>query len=269
MALTTDGFLWRSHDRELQTDSVGISALNDLLSDGRSRAVLDNLVAFRTSPSRSTYPWPDSHDWYFPPDVPLYHSNGSISVVDCGAFDGDTLKEYLKRFGGRISEYLAIEANPRNAQALTAWINDNAWAEYGEETSIRVANVAVSNRRGEFFLSDRDNTSSKLIDPDVALQEHPSGYFKVAAAPIDEIAAGSNWTHIKLDVEGAEFEAIMGAASIIRTQRPALAISVYHRPQDLWKLPLLVDSYVPGGYELYLRLEGHWGLETMCYAVPR
>ncbi len=119
------------------------------------------------------------------------------------------------------------------------------------------------------MLSDRGASSTQLVDESDTPPDTTVKSFKVVAAPIDDITDGVAYTHIKMDIEGAEHEALSGAATTIREQHPALAISVYHCPDDLWRLPLLVDSIAPGVYDYYLRLEGHWGLETVCYAVPR
>jgi hypothetical protein len=72
---------------------------------------------------------------------------------------------------------------------------------------------------------------------------------------------------MKFDIEGGEAAAVRGASGVIRRSRPALAIAVYHRPDDLWQLPRLVDDLVPGS-RFYLRLHGHHGFELVLYVVP-
>jgi hypothetical protein len=84
---------------------------------------------------------------------------------------------------------------------------------------------------------------------------------------LDEHMAGQRVTFIALDIEGGELAAIQGAKGIIAEQKPKLAISVYHRPEDIWEIPLLVKEYNPG-YKFYLR---HYHLldmlETVMYAL--
>jgi hypothetical protein len=70
-----------------------------------------------------------------------------------------------------------------------------------------------------------------------------------------------------MDIEGAEPNALRGAAGIIRAQRPKLAICVYHDFRHLWEIPLYVKSLNPG-YKLYLRHHTPLEYETVCYAVP-
>ena len=54
---------------------------------------------------------------------------------------------------------------------------------------------------------------------------------------------------------------------MIRRVRPVLAVSVYHRPDDLWRLPPYLKSLGPG-YRLFLRTQGEDGMDVICYAVP-
>ncbi len=265
----TDGLRWRSSDRGRHLDQGGITLLQELLKDKKSYEVLDKLIAFRSSPTRLTYPWPDTHSFYFPPDVPLYPTVGAISVIDCGAYDGDSLRAYLEHFGERINHYLAIEANPKAAKMLSQWVEESEVAVLNKGTKIVVSNVAVSDHVGDILLSDQGTASSQYLGSAAEAITLGEAYFTVVTAPIDDLAWDADWTLIKMDIEGAEYEALLGARNLIANQRPALAICVYHRPDDLWRLPLLVDSLAPKAYNFYLRLEGHWGSETVCYAVPK
>ncbi|HPE80842.1 MAG TPA: hypothetical protein PKZ35_12640 [Gammaproteobacteria bacterium] len=50
--------------------------------------------------------------------------------------------------------------------------------------------------------------------------------------------------------------------------QPLLAICVYHKPEDLWELPLLISEINPN-YDMHLRVHSHMGLSTVLYCVPR
>ena len=75
-------------------------------------------------------------------------------------------------------------------------------------------------------------------------------------------------TYIKMDIEGAEPDALRGATEMIRRHKPVLAICVYHRSEHLWEIPNQIRALDPD-YSLYLRryLEECW--EMVCYAVPK
>ena len=73
-------------------------------------------------------------------------------------------------------------------------------------------------------------------------------------------------TFIKMDIEGAELEALKGSREIIQRYRPRLAISAYHKKEDLVELPLYIKELVPE-YKLYIRHYSNAGVETVLYAV--
>jgi hypothetical protein len=72
-------------------------------------------------------------------------------------------------------------------------------------------------------------------------------------------------TFIKMDIEGGEYNALVGAREIIREQKPKLAISVYHRDDDLIKIPLLIHEMLPE-YRFYLRHHTPFNVDTVLYA---
>ena len=73
-------------------------------------------------------------------------------------------------------------------------------------------------------------------------------------------------TFIKMDIEGAEKEAILGAENIIRIQKPKMAVSIYHKREDIWELPKLLLEMNPE-YRFYLRHYSFRDAETVLYAV--
>jgi len=72
---------------------------------------------------------------------------------------------------------------------------------------------------------------------------------------------------IKLDIEGYEFEALMGAKNLIQQQKPMLAISIYHRKEDIIEIPILLKSLTPE-YTLYLESYSSSSIDTVLYAIP-
>jgi hypothetical protein len=76
---------------------------------------------------------------------------------------------------------------------------------------------------------------------------------------------GLEASYVKYDTEGFEREAISGTTAAV-SAGASLAISVYHKPRDLWEIPLLVSSMRPG-FKLYLREHGPDGIDTVLYAL--
>ncbi len=63
-------------------------------------------------------------------------------------------------------------------------------------------------------------------------------------------------TLIKMDIEGAEQEALLGCKRHIQEESPKLLISVYHNNEDIWKIPRMVDE-MKQDYHFYLRSNGN------------
>lgn len=72
-------------------------------------------------------------------------------------------------------------------------------------------------------------------------------------------------TFIKMDIEGSEIPALNGAKNIILRDKPKLAICIYHKPDDLWKIPLMLKDWVPE-YRMHLRHYGRRYYGTVLYA---
>ena len=85
---------------------------------------------------------------------------------------------------------------------------------------------------------------------------------------LDEILFGFHPNYIKFDVEGFEEEALCGMKKTILDNRPMLAVSVYHRPEDIFSLPLLLSSWnYPADF--YLRMHMEHTFDTVLYVIPQ
>jgi len=189
---------------------------------------------------------------YFPVDV--FRASPDEVFVDCGAFTGDTIEAFIGARGGRFESIVAIEPDAVNCRELRARIDD--WGRSGIGP-IRVEPVAAGSRRGRLRFETTGTAGSSV----------GSGVDTVEVVPLDEILAGDEATYIKFDVEGAEHDALLGASATIRAWMPVLAVCLYHKPADLWDLPLLIRSLGPE-YRMYLRRYSDERWESVCYAVP-
>ena len=89
----------------------------------------------------------------------------------------------------------------------------------------------------------------------------------IPALPIDEVIDLSDRvTMIKMDIEGSELEALKGAKETIQRDKPKLAICIYHKPEDMWEIPLYIKELVPE-YRLYIRHHTAAQADTVLYAV--
>ncbi len=196
---------------------------------------------------------PSAPDQYFPADIVTLASDEV--VVDGGAFDGDTLLDFLQRSGAQFCAYHAFEPDPANAGRLGQRIRAMP-ASVRERISVHP--VALHSCETELSFDGHGGQTSRLVT---------GGTLRVQGKALDQILAGRRVTFLKLDVEGAESEALKGAERILTEQRPIVAACVYHGPDDLWKIPLQLHASMPKS-RLFLRQHGFDGWETVCYAVP-
>ena len=75
-------------------------------------------------------------------------------------------------------------------------------------------------------------------------------------------------TMVKMDIEGAEYDALLGMKGTLRFH-PILMVSMYHKVEDLFRLQLLIEKMCPGVYHYYIRHYSPTIIETVLYAVPK
>jgi FkbM family methyltransferase len=195
---------------------------------------------------------PVSHPIYFPFD--LCKLRDDEVFVDCGAFDGDTLRSFFSESREAFHKVVAFEPDPVNFVRLRQYVE----ALPGRmRDSIRIRQAAVGARSGVVSFS-----ATGAEDAAVG-----SGEAEVECDSLDEALEGCAPTYIKMDIEGAELDALAGARTTIREHAPVLAVCSYHRQDHLWRIPLLIHECHPG-YRFFLRphLREVWDL--VCYAVP-
>jgi FkbM family methyltransferase len=226
----------------------------ELLSDEPSRHELCDQIQWRYWLEPEYLPRPeDAGELYFPDDLIL--PNDEEAFVDCGAFDGDSIRSFLRR-GHSFSHIYALEPDARNRSALQASI-----AQFPSGLSERVSVCS-------YAVSDQDGTLSFAATSDVASKVSSSGDgTTLECSKLDSLAWSTAPTYIKMDIEGSEPQALTGGAQLLHRETPVLAICLYHRAEHLWQIPNLIHSIEPS-YALFLRRYAEDCWEQVCYAVP-
>lgn len=238
-----------------EADLVG--AAMELWEDAASRAEYLAQVRLRIAADFDGLAHPVAHPQYFPPD--LYAWRPDESIVDGGAFDGDTIRTIRRLHDSQFSSILALEPDPVNFAALVASA-DTLPPALRQRVDCR--QVALSDRRGTLYVEATGTLSS------AAGAESAPDRVAVAAERLDDLVEGRRVTFIKLDIEGAEIAALHGARRTIAADAPVLAVCVYHLQNHLWRIPLLLRQW-RGDYALFLRPHNEEGWDLVCYAVPR
>lgn len=187
----------------------------------------------------------DNYDQYF--DV---FSPGADEIfVDAGCFRGESSVRFIKWCDGIYRHIYAFEPDAGNYR-------------YCKEVFAGEQRVILQNRG----LYDSEGTLSFSADGsgESRIMEDETGD-KIEETRLDHVLQGDPVTLIKMDIEGAEEKAILGAQETIRRHRPRLAISVYHKMTDILDLPMLLLDYVPE-YRFWLRHYTASLNDTVLYA---
>jgi FkbM family methyltransferase len=225
-----------------------------LWADDASRREYLAQLRFRILADFDGLPHPVKHPQYFPDDLFAYGPNELF--VDCGAYDGDTIKVLMARHGDAVSRVVALEPDPVNVATLTAYATTLDLPE-----GLDILPLAAAAERGRTYIETTGTASSALTGAATA------GATAIDCAPLDELLVDEAVTFIKMDIEGAEPEALQGARATIRNTRPVLAICVYHRQDHLWRLPLMMREMC-NDYRFFLRPHNEEGWDLVCYAIP-
>jgi FkbM family methyltransferase len=176
--------------------------------------------------------------------------SGDVSLLDGGAFDGDTIIS-ADKLNVKLRKVYAFEPDPINHLKLKANTH-----QYSFEIRTFQAGLSDENRMAYFNFTS--NTGSTLV-------ESPS-LANTQLLRFDSLAPENEVTHIKLDVEGSEAKALNGMKDAITKFNPKMAISIYHRPEDIFEIPKLVISL--GRYSKFsLRNYAYQSFETIFYAA--
>jgi FkbM family methyltransferase len=244
---------WLTSRAEYVPHEPRIAEAADIWSDDVSAELYRSILSFRLLWDTTVAPSPCVGPQYFPPDVVRF--GAPLRFVDCGAFTGDTLAD-VARLGMAVESVFAFEPDRAHYERLVA---------YSKEFS-RLTGAAVS--LWPCAVADKVGMMSFESDAGEAGRLHVGGSSQTLAVSLDEVLPSAGPTYIKMDIEGAELRALAGATAMIRRSRPRLAICAYHRPEDLWEIPLFVRD-LDLSYDLYLRAHGHDSFDVVMYAVPR
>lgn len=220
------------------------------LIDDESKDQFYKHLKVRVGYSFTELPLVTTDNQYFHPDI--IQLTESEIFLDCGAFTGDTLKDYLKFAKVPFRKYICLEPDPQNLIALNKTISSN------KIKNVEVFEIAVGDENAELKFEATGGGGAGLSE---------TGSISVECKRIDDFF-NEEITFIKLDIEGAEISALKGAYNIIQKYRPKLAVCIYHLPSDLWEIILYIKENFPF-YNLSVRTHQYDGLDFVLYAIPK
>jgi FkbM family methyltransferase len=191
------------------------------LADEASREAYWRMLAFRTSFSAHYLePFVYAIDrQYFEP----FLAELPVKVfVDGGSYDGATSHEFARRYPDYEQIHM-FEPNPK-APLLDAPLPERS----------TLHPFGLGAEAGTVYFDDSKGSASTIAE---------SGETRIDICPLDGLVSKADW--VKLDVEGAEIAALLGAEQLIRRCKPVLSVAIYHRQSDFWEVPRYVLSLNP------------------------
>lgn len=279
-------------------DPAKYDRVRALLSDERSKEIFDWLVGYRVAyalignGALDLCPPPIARDefWRLQRETEryrsgrYYHYEGSIVHSDAYVFNTIWLQEQYRVDG-------LCEPRPGDlvVDAGACWGETAVWFSrfIGPTGQVHAFEPAETNRRVIERVVEKNDLSSSVVPVPLGLwdkettltfsgagrmfRQSAGGGAEVPVTTLDRYVEKTGLDRvdfIKMDIEGAELPALAGAEKSIRQFRPDLAISVYHRAEDLTEVPIFLASLVPE-YRMYLRHYTPGPDESVLYATVR
>lgn len=171
------------------------------------------------------------------------------TIVDLGAYDGDTVREFTAATGGAYNKIIAFEPDSKNFRKLTEKTSHMA--------NVERYNIGAWDKKETLYFAKKGGRNSRTDENGVPVQ-----FDSVDNVVSDEV------TLLKMDIEGAEMKALDGAVKTIARCNPKLYICAYHRNEDMFALVLKINE-LSADYKIYFRQHPYvpaW--ESNLYAIP-
>ena len=199
-------------------------------------------------------------DQYFSISKFKYYSTNEV-FVDMGAYTGDTVEKFLNNNYGTFKKIYAFEPSIKQFKAMSIRIErlKKEWAI--DDDKISLLNLGLSNKIAKSNLYNNTSLFSNYIKND-----NLYGADNINLVTLDSFLCNKNYpiTFLKADIEGEELNMLKGAVETIKRYKPKMAISVYHRADDLLTIPKFIKGLVPD-YNLALRHHSIGFDETVLY----
>lgn len=219
----------------------------NLYEEDLSKTIIKNrLMFYKTGDCKYIDLTPIAVAEYFSED--FYHITDNEVYVDCGAYDGDSILSFIDYVDGRYDKIFGFEPDSISFEKL----NRNL-ASY---SNVNCLPYATGSENGEIQFESTGTLGSSSLNSKGEIVE---------VKRLDDLLSDEKITLIKIDVEGAELDTLKGLAEIIRTQKPKMAVCIYHLMDDIINIPEYLHELVPE-YSFKVRQHVDSILDTVLYA---
>jgi FkbM family methyltransferase len=212
--------------------------------------IVQNLLkcGFKTAQLVSTFNIYD--DQYF--CYPFFSPIDNEIYLDIGCFNGNSIADYIKSSHGRYKKILGFEPDTFNLKMTADMVNDKKFK------NVEIIPKGAWSSTTELYFTNA-GSASRIVN---------NGGTTVPVTKIDDVLSGYEYDNIliKMDIEGAELDALKGAECVIRNNKPRLAICIYHKPEDIIDIPVFLSGLVPE-YRFFIRHNNLYSMtETVLFA---
>ena len=179
------------------------------------------------------------------------------AFVDGGAYDGQTGLAFAKWCKDKYSKIFAFEPDRVNYRMCCENVKNNG--------RIEVINAGLGELPGVATFYAGGASGSHIVAEEMAWSYQANVAEEIKIVSLDDFTKDTTIGFIKLDVEGAELDALRGARNTILRDKPFLAVSVYHKPGDVLEIMNYLQE-LNLGYRFWLRHYDFWSWETVLYA---
>ena len=243
-------------------NSSSVNEICEMLCDEKSRNIYRNIIKFRCTGKIMALSSILPGDGNLFPNEILALSSDEV-FIDGGGYDGDTMIQFMQSVNYLYSQIILFEPNAENCQIIEKTIK-----EMDAENIVVYEEGLWSDQTRLAFMTDNSGGShiADFSSETINQSSNSMDIIEIDVNSIDNVMTNAVPTLIKLDIEGAEMEALKGAANTIRKHKPKLAISIYHKKSDFVEIPLYLKTLVPE-YKLFVRHFSNYIYETVLYAV--
>ncbi len=240
--------------RLIAQDEEIIKYVRANLDDRKSVLAFDNLIEYRCTNNDCLLKeiYESDKQQYFEPS--LFELGVDEVFIDAGAYNGDTSCVFAKIVGSKYKKIYIMEPDKRLINIVREYVRIKGLHD------VEIVEKGAYCKSATITFKNIFESGSSRIDE--------SGDEKIETIAIDEMLDGNYASFIKMDIEGAETEALKGCRKTIEKYHPKLAISIYHLERDLWEIPYVLMTKYPF-YSFYIRHYTDITTETVLYAIEK
>jgi FkbM family methyltransferase len=224
-----------------------------LLDDERSKlSYLSTIYFFLTC--ENAFIQHEEHQYF---SVKQFFENRNETIVDAGAYVGDTVEEFIKRGTGSGSlKIFVFEPDKKALKKLEHRIErlKNEWLTENYDIKVVPAGLGAETKVKK-FKTESNNVLTLNNEGDIQ---------NIVYSLDDYFKDKEPFTLLKADIEGGELDMLRGAANMIKSNMPKIAVSIYHSVKDFVQIAEYIHSLVPQ-YRMAVRNHSSNYEDTVLY----